>query len=88
MEKLRIMCVDDQREVLHTIRKDLEIFTDHCILIECEKNIMKVVADSYWTDSPSIRDYSVGVGSASFAVGRTGRGQDLPWREHGVRSPR
>ena len=36
MEKLRIMCIDDQREVLHTLRKDLEIFSDHCIFIECE----------------------------------------------------
>ncbi len=36
MEKLRIMCIDDQREVLSTLRKDLDMFNDFCIFIECE----------------------------------------------------
>jgi len=36
MDKLRIMCIDDQREVLNTLRKDLNKFSDHCFFIECE----------------------------------------------------
>lgn len=36
MEKLRIMCIDDQREVLNTLRKDLDMFSKHCVFIECE----------------------------------------------------
>ena len=36
MEKMIIICVDDQREVLATLRKDLILFESHCELIECE----------------------------------------------------
>lgn len=31
-----ILCIDDQREVLTALRKDLENFTSHCELIDCE----------------------------------------------------
>ena len=36
MEKLSIICVDDQREVLAALRKDLESFTEYCTIIESE----------------------------------------------------
>ena len=36
MEKLQIICIDDQREVLAAVKKDLEIFRDYCELITCE----------------------------------------------------
>lgn len=36
MEKLYILCVEDQREVLNTISSQLEVFEQHVILEECE----------------------------------------------------
>ncbi|APF19464.1 response regulator [Caldithrix abyssi] len=36
MEKLQIICVDDQREVLAAVKKDLEIFEEYCELHTCE----------------------------------------------------
>ncbi len=36
MEKLNIICVDDQSEVLSTLRKDLEFFGDFFEVIDCE----------------------------------------------------
>lgn len=36
MEKLIIICVDDQREVLASLRKDLEIFIPYCSVFDCE----------------------------------------------------
>lgn len=36
MEKLIIICIDDQREVLGTLRKDLNVFSSCCNIVECE----------------------------------------------------
>lgn len=36
MEKINIIYVDDQREVLSTINKDLSVFEEHCRVEECE----------------------------------------------------
>jgi two-component system chemotaxis response regulator CheY len=36
MEKLNIVCIDDQREVLTALRKDLDQFKSHCQIEECE----------------------------------------------------
>ncbi len=36
MEKLNIICIDDHREVLAALRKDLTIFEEHCNIEECE----------------------------------------------------
>lgn len=36
MEKLYIICVEDQREVLNTISSQLEVFEQYAILEECE----------------------------------------------------
>lgn len=36
MEKLYIICVDDQREVLSAIMSDIAIFADYLIVEECE----------------------------------------------------
>ncbi len=36
MQKLNILCVDDQREVLAALKKDLEIFTGSFAVISCE----------------------------------------------------
>ena len=36
MKKLKIVCVDDQREVLAALRKDLESLQDACEIIDCE----------------------------------------------------
>lgn len=36
MDKLNIIYVDDQREVLSTLSKDLQVFEDYLILEECE----------------------------------------------------
>ncbi len=36
MNKLTIIYVDDQREILSTLSKDLEIFSEHINLEECE----------------------------------------------------
>ncbi len=36
MTRLTILCVDDQREVLAALRKDLTLFEEICDLIECE----------------------------------------------------
>ena len=36
MNKLNIICVDDQREVLNTITEDLKIFEDYLNIEECE----------------------------------------------------
>lgn len=36
MERLHIICLDDQREVLASIIKDLEVFKNHVELIYCE----------------------------------------------------
>ena len=36
MKKLNILCVDDQREVLAAIKKDLEIFTPAFTINDCE----------------------------------------------------
>ncbi|MBX2840732.1 MAG: response regulator [Flammeovirgaceae bacterium] len=36
MEKLYIICVDDQREVLSTIAKDLSVFENDLTIEECE----------------------------------------------------
>lgn len=36
MENLNIICIDDQREVLTALRKDLETFKSHCKIVECE----------------------------------------------------
>ncbi len=36
MEKLYIVCVDDQREVLHNIIRDLHIFNSWTVVEECE----------------------------------------------------
>ncbi len=42
MEKLNIICIDDQREVLSTIVKDLDVFESFVSLEECES------ADEAW----------------------------------------
>lgn len=36
MEKLKVLCVDDQREVLAALRKDLEPLSAVCAFVECE----------------------------------------------------
>ena len=36
MEKPNIICIDDQRQVLATIQKDLEVFERHCTIQLCE----------------------------------------------------
>ena len=36
MEKLYIICIEDQREVLNTISEQLEAFEDYCVVEECE----------------------------------------------------
>ena len=36
MEKLNIICIDDQREVLATLGKDLEPLETHCEMLSCE----------------------------------------------------
>lgn len=36
MEKLYIICVDDQREVLHNINRDLRVFGSWTVVEECE----------------------------------------------------
>ena len=36
MEKLNIICIDDQREVLTALRRDLVSFQGHCKIVECE----------------------------------------------------
>lgn len=36
MEKLYIVCVDDQRDVLHNVVRDLRIFSDWTEIEECE----------------------------------------------------
>ncbi|MFT6867677.1 MAG: two-component system chemotaxis response regulator CheY [Cyclobacteriaceae bacterium] len=38
MEKLFIICVDDQREVLSALTSDLEIFEEHVNIEECESS--------------------------------------------------
>ncbi len=42
MDKLTIIYVDDQREVLTTLSKDLQVFETHCTVEECES------ADEAW----------------------------------------
>ncbi len=39
MDKLTIVYVDDQREILSTLSKDLEIFSDYVNLEECESAV-------------------------------------------------
>jgi|YNPNPStandDraft_1061719.scaffolds.fasta_scaffold40642_1 two-component system chemotaxis response regulator CheY len=36
MEKLKVLCIDDQREVLAALRKDLEPLSAVCTFVECE----------------------------------------------------
>jgi two-component system chemotaxis response regulator CheY len=36
MQKLTIVCVDDQREVLAALRKDLESLRQSCDIVDCE----------------------------------------------------
>ena len=36
MEMLHIICIDDQREVLAALRKDLTLFQNVCTIISCE----------------------------------------------------
>lgn len=36
MEKLKVLCIDDQREVLAALRKDLEPLCAVCTIVECE----------------------------------------------------
>ncbi|MDZ7270829.1 MAG: response regulator [candidate division KSB1 bacterium] len=36
MEKLKVLCIDDQREVLAALRKDLEPLSAVCAFVECE----------------------------------------------------
>ena len=36
MEKLYIICVDDQREVLNSVARDMAVFKDWAIVEECE----------------------------------------------------
>ncbi|MGQ9560527.1 MAG: response regulator [Candidatus Oleimicrobiaceae bacterium] len=36
MEKLKVLCIDDQREVLAALRKDLEPLSAVCTIVECE----------------------------------------------------
>jgi len=36
MQLLKIICIDDQREVLATLHKDLNHFENYCQIIECE----------------------------------------------------
>lgn len=49
MDKLNIIYVDDQREVLSTLSKDLEVFEKYFNLEECEsaKEAMEVLDDVY-----------------------------------------
>ncbi len=42
MDKLYIICVDDQREVLNALTEDLELFESHLHIEECES------ADEAW----------------------------------------
>ena len=47
MQKIPILCVEDQREVLAALRKDLEGFLSHCSVLECESaDEAKEVLDS------------------------------------------
>ena len=36
MKKIPIVCIEDQREVLAALRKDLEGLQSHCSILECE----------------------------------------------------
>lgn len=36
MKKLNILCIDDQREILAALRKDLNFIIDYCEIIDCE----------------------------------------------------
>lgn len=36
MEKPNIVCIDDQRQVLATLQKDLEVMEEHCLIHTCE----------------------------------------------------
>lgn len=36
MDKLQLLCIDDQREVLAALRKDLSSLSTYCTMIECE----------------------------------------------------
>ena len=36
MEKINIICIDDQPEVLAAVRRDLDPFTEKCLVSECE----------------------------------------------------
>lgn len=38
MAKIPILCIDDQREILAALHKDLEDFEEHCRLIDCESS--------------------------------------------------
>jgi len=36
MKRLNVLCVDDQREVLAVLRKDLDVFSEVCRITDCE----------------------------------------------------
>lgn len=69
MEKLFIVCVDDQREVLSALSEDLQEFEEHLTLEECES------AQEAWDvieDVDSAGDYLPVVISDHVMPGKTG----------------
>ncbi|KAA3613323.1 MAG: response regulator [Calditrichaeota bacterium] len=54
MEKLNIICIDDQRYILASLRKDLEEFSKYCIINSCEsaEEAESLIDDLYFDDEP------------------------------------
>ena len=54
MEKVNIICIDDQREVLAAVQKDLAMFEPVAELIECESSeeAEEVLEDLYAEEKP------------------------------------
>ena len=54
MEKVNIICIDDQREVLAAVQKDLVMFEPVAEIIECESadEAEEVLEDLYAEEKP------------------------------------
>ena len=54
MEKLNIICIDDQRDVLAAVQKDLVFFDPVCDIIECEstEEAEEVLEELYSGEKP------------------------------------
>ncbi|MBN2415400.1 response regulator [bacterium] len=50
MSMLTILCVDDQREVLAALKKDLAFFEETCDIIDCES------AAEAWEQAQAVKD--------------------------------